>query len=107
MAVQQGQYAMEVSEQEFETKINEKEEYASAVGQEAFEAVQAMGLPYEAGARRGTDGAGQRGEPLRRGDEGEGGLCGPCRAAAVRERARDGAPVRCGRPAGPVRDGGL
>merc|ERR1719498_2089938 len=32
VAVQQGQYAMEASEQEFEARVNEKEEYASAVG---------------------------------------------------------------------------
>merc|ERR1719353_5363 len=47
MAVQQGQYALEASEQEFETKVNAKEDYADAVGQEAFEAAQARGMPYE------------------------------------------------------------
>ena len=53
VAVQQGQYAMEVSEQEFEAKVNEKEAYASEVGQQAFEAAQAMGLPYEAAVAAG------------------------------------------------------
>merc|ERR1719453_1479290 len=44
---------MEVSEQEFEARVNEKEEYADAVGQEAFAAAEAMGLPYQAAVAEG------------------------------------------------------
>ena len=48
VAVQQRQYAMGVSEQECEAKVNAKDAYASEVGQHAFVAAQAMGVPYEA-----------------------------------------------------------
>merc|ERR1740138_1224563 len=44
---------MDLSEQEFEARVNEKEEYADAVAQQGFESAAAMGMPYEAAIAEG------------------------------------------------------